>query len=115
LKSSQTAKKSKSEARQIDRAVESSPIFLKLADSILDGFDRRTAGEMVAGYLYFMATGRTDADFGRFLLANRLDVVLRMVGNSLPVLIPAFFSDRQLRSLIADLVVRSLKGSGSKQ
>jgi hypothetical protein len=73
------------------------------------GIDRRTAGELVAGYLYFKSTRRTDADFARFLLANRLDVVLRIVGNSLPVLIPAFFSDKELRSLVANVFMRSFE------
>jgi len=100
---------------QTDRVVFSSPTFLKLADSLLTGLDRRTAGELVAGYLYFKATGRTDVDFARFVFANRLDVILRMVGNSLPVLIPAFFSDAELRSILADFFVRSLQTSGSRK
>jgi len=115
LKVRHAARKPSPAGEQTDRAVFSSPTFLKLADSILTGLDRRTAGELVAGYLYFKATGRTDIDFARFVFANRLDVILRMVGNSLPVLIPAFFSDAELRSILADFFVRSFQTSGSKK
>jgi hypothetical protein len=115
LKLRHTISKPSPAVQQTDRVVLSSPTFLKLADSILTGLDRRTAGELVAGYLYFRATGRTDVDFVRFVFANRLDVILRMVGNSLPVLIPAFFSDAQLRSFLADFFVTSFQTPRSRK
>ena len=115
LRPTPAERKLNSDLEQIDGAVATSPTFLKLADSILLGVDRRTAGELVAGYLYFRATGRTDADFTRFLLANRLDLVLRMIGNSLPVLIPALFSDKELRSFFANVLLNWFASFESKK
>jgi hypothetical protein len=108
MKLKASAKNSKFDVQQSDRLVATSPTFLKLADSILAGLDRRTIGELVAGYFYFKSTGRTDADFANFLMTNRLDVILRMIGNSLPVLLPALFSDKEFRSLIIDFMIRSV-------
>jgi len=108
MKLKASAKNSKFDVQQSDRLVATSPTFLKLSDSILAGLDRRTIGELVAGYFYFKSTGRTDADFANFLMTNRLDVILRMIGNSLPVLLPALFSDKEFRSLIIDFMIRSV-------
>lgn len=88
---------------------------MKLANSILIGLDRRTAGELIAEYLYFKSKRRTDSDFTRFLLINRLDVILRMIGNSLPVLIPAFFSDKEFRSLVKNVLSRSFESFEPKR
>ena len=111
LRLRQTPRKSNCEVERLDRDLVFSPTFLKLADSILKGLDRRTAGELLAGYLYFRSSGRSDTDYARYLLTNRLEVILRVIGNSLPILIPAVFSDRQLRTLIIEIVIRSVQSS----
>ena len=100
--------KSNLDVQQSDRLIATSPTFLKLADSILMGPDRRAIGEPVAGYFYFKLTGRTDSDFTKVLLANRPDVIIRMIGNSLPVTASSLFSDKEFRSLIVDFVIRSI-------
>ncbi len=92
-----------SSVQQADKLFQSFPRFLKLANSMLSSVDRRTAGELAAWFLYFKSQGRTEADFGRFLLANRLDVLLQMIGNSLPVLIPGLVYDKELRSLVVNV------------
>ena len=111
----QSTWKSSSDVEQIDRLVASSPYFLKLADWILTNLDRKTVAELIAGYLYFKSTGRSDADFTHFLLTYRLDAVLRIIGNSLPILVPAVFSDKEFRSLVVNVVMGSFANIKSEK
>jgi hypothetical protein len=87
-----------------DRVVAPSPAFMKLADSILSDLDRSTVRELLANYLYFRSRERSDAAYARFLLANNFDLILKIFVNSLPALLSACFSDRQLRAFVRDVL-----------
>ena len=86
----------------------SSPYFIKLADTLVKSVDRETLAELIAGDLYFRSTGRNEGDFAQYLLTKKLDVVMRMLGSCIPVVVSGLVKDREFRSLIVGITLQSL-------
>jgi hypothetical protein len=97
-----------SDQKQIQSLLSSSPYYLKLADSILAKLDRKTLADFIASYVYFKSNGKTDSEFGKFLMTEKLPEVLPVALAGAPVIIAAILSDKQFRLLVIDIALRTL-------
>lgn len=99
-----------SDVREI-RKLSSSPSFLRLADSILEGMDRETLAELLAGYAYFRSAKRSNLDLALYFATRRFGKTLTMGIDVVAALVPGLLFDKKFRSVIFGAASKSF---GSK-
>jgi hypothetical protein len=94
--------------REIQTLLSSSPYYLRMADSILARLDREILADLIVSYVYFKSKGKTNSEFAKFIMTDKLPQILPIVLAGAPVILSAIFSDKAFRALVLDIALGRL-------